>query len=135
MKAYQNHCVWGEIAPELTPKDFQRPYEMDVEALRQLSRTRRRAGVPFIIVSDARLGNVGVANSAHDERPCTAVDIRVTSSSARYAVLKAAFEEGWRRIGVYPPTTNQARVWGKNAGSIHLDASPSKPQDVCWVDF
>lgn len=127
------HAVWGEIAPELTPKDFRFPARMDVEFLRLLSRTRRRAGVPFRIVSDSRdpAANEaagGAKASAHMEVPCAAVDLRVKNNFERARVVTAAVQEGFERIGIYPAHED-------NSGSVHLDASTSKPRPRFWTRY
>jgi hypothetical protein len=131
--ATEDHPVWSEIAPELTPRDFRQPYLMDVHALRLFSRIRRRAGVPFRVVSDARQPGIGASRSAHADRPCRAIDVRAQSSRERYEIIKAALLEGVCRIGVYAPTAGQRRQWGKNSGSVHIDASAEHPADVIWV--
>lgn len=95
--ATPDHPVWEEIAPELVPRppDFRYPHVMDAEFLRWLSRRRRRAGVPFRIVSDhrppARNADVGGATSStHMEVPCSAADLQVHSSHERFLVLREA---------------------------------------------
>jgi uncharacterized protein YcbK (DUF882 family) len=89
----------------------------------RLDEARHRAGVPFIITSgrrtpeeNAALG--GAPDSAHLRG--WAVDIRVTSSAARFAIVKAALECGFLRVGVYN-------------GHVHLDCDPSLPVRVCWT--
>jgi len=136
--AHATHPVWGEIAPELTPADFNHPYKMHPGFLRRLSRVRRAARVPFRVVSDHRPPTAnaaagGARGSAHMGDPCRAVDLRVQSSRERWAIVAAAIAEGIRRIGVYPPTDYQRSQWGKNAGSLHLDDSPTHPARVMWV--
>lgn len=136
--AHPGHAVWTEISPEITPGELNYPYMMDPDFLRRLSRIRRASGVPFRFVSDHRpparnAAAGGVTGSAHTEDPCAAVDIRLHNSAERYAVLRAAITEGIQRIGIYPPTTDQRKAWGKNSGSLHLDDSPSKPRLVAWV--
>lgn len=134
--AHAGHVVWREISPQFTRAEFRDPDSMAVEALRLLHRIRVRAGVPFRLVSDARTPatNPGASKSAHLERPCTAIDLRVVNSAERFAIVRAAIQEGVIRIGVYPPTEYQRATWGKNAGSIHLDASTALPQNVMWVE-
>ena len=127
------HAVWSEIAPELTPKDFHFPERMDVDFLRRLSRTRRRAGVPFRVVSDSRdpAANEaagGATNSAHMEMPCSAVDLRVKNNLERARVVTAAVQEGFERIGIYPAHED-------NSGSVHLDASTDKPSPRFWTRY
>jgi hypothetical protein len=137
--AHLNHAVWGEIAPELTPKDFNEPEQMDVDFLRLLSRMRRDrdCGVPFRVVSDARDpdGSVGSTQSAHKERPCKAVDLRVLTNAERFKVITTALKHGIVRIGVYPPTEHQRATFGKGSGSVHLDASAVNAQRVMWMSW
>lgn len=135
--AVENHVVWAEIAPELTPKDFKNPYAMEVNFLRKLSSIRRKCGVPFRVVSDARDpdGDVGATQSAHKERPCRAVDLRVLTSAERMKIVRTAIQEGVRRIGVYAPTEGQVAQFGKASGSVHLDTSEENPADVMWMTW
>lgn len=90
--ASQNHPVWQEIAPELTPKDFRHPYHMEVGFLRKLSRARRRGDVPYRVVSDYREPSRneaagGASQSAHLELPCASVDLRAVSNEERYHLV------------------------------------------------
>lgn len=132
-RATKDHGVWKEIAPELTPADFRSPYSMDAHFLRLLSRIRRRAEVPFRIVSDYRDPKRndsagGAKDSAHMEYPCRAVDVHVPDNYARARILEAAFAEGLVRVGVYPAKED-------NSGSIHLDASNENPAPRVWTRF
>jgi hypothetical protein len=137
--AHLNHAVWGEIAPELTPKDFNEPEQMDVDFLRLLSRMRRDrdCGVPFRVVSDARdpEGSVGSTQSAHKERPCKAVDLRALNNAERWKIVTTALAHGIRRIGIYPPTPGQIAQFGKGSGSVHVDASTVNAQDRIWMSW
>src|SRR5690606_32379317 len=113
-------------------------YEMNVETLRRLSKVRRACDVPFRIVSDYRSPGRnksagGATRSAHMDSPCHAVDLRVHGSGERFRIVEHAIAAGFRRIGIYQPTSWQARMLGKNAGSVHLDDSPTHPQGVMWV--
>lgn len=129
--AVEGHPVWQEIAPELTPRDFRFPWQMDVHFLRLLSRTRRRAGVPFRVVSDYRSparndAAGGAEKSAHMERPCRAVDLSVKNNYERFRVVQAAMVEGFLRVGGYPAHED-------NSGSVHLDASEVNPAPRFWT--
>jgi hypothetical protein len=138
--AVKGHVVWGEIAPELLPSDFNDPYLMDVSFLRILSRARRACGVPFRIVSDHRsaehnatlvgvTGKIGGAkNSAHTEAPCRAADLHVKNAYERAKVLFALYEEGIRRFGVYEGKEG-------DAGSLHADASSYLPSPRLWTKY
>ena len=138
MRAYQNHEVWAEIAPEITPGEFNFPYHMNVGTLLRLSRARRRSRIPFRFVSDHRPSSAnstagGARRSAHMGTPTHAVDLRVQNSRERFKIVEAALAEGFTRIGIYPPTAFQRQIWGKNAGSVHLDDSPVHTRQVMWV--
>ena len=88
-------------------------------------------------VADARTpeANPGAANSAHLEVPCRAVDLRVHTAAERFRVISAALTHGIVRVGVYPPTEHQRTTYGPASGSVHLDASPTKPQAVMWMTW
>lgn len=135
--AVANHSVWGEVAPEITPRDFNNPEKMDVDFLRLLSRIRRKCGVPFRIVSDHRTPgtNPGAAKSAHMELPCKAVDLRVLNNPERFKIVRAAFEEGIVRFGIYAPTPEQVKNFGEMSGSVHLDVSTDNPQGTMWMKW
>lgn len=131
--AVSEHAVWGEIKPELTPGDFRFPHAMDVAFLRLLSRTRRRAGVPFRVVSDYRdparnAAAGGAKGSTHMEHPCRAVDLHVKDNHERMRIVQAAVEEGFLRIGIYPAAED-------NSGSVHLDASEINPAPRMWTRY
>jgi hypothetical protein len=137
-RAHETHTVWSDIAPEITPRDFRFPHQMRVGTLKRLSRVRRKCKVPFRFVSDHRppernAAVGGATGSAHMGVPCCAVDLRVQSSVERFAIVRAALEEGFARIGIYPPTESQRAQWGKNSGSVHLDDSPTHAPSVMWV--
>lgn len=133
VRATAGHIVWAEIAPEFHPREFHFPHLMDVEFLRLLSRTRRRAQVPFRLLSDARdpernAAAGGAEKSAHMEVPCRAVDLHVVNNFERFQVIAAALAEGFQRIGIYPAHED-------NSGSIHLDASEVNPAPRCWTRY
>lgn len=123
--------VWVEIAPELTPAEFRYPEAMDAGFLRLLHRARRRAGVPFRVVSDHRPPERnekvrGAKRSAHLEVPCRAVDLRVASNQERWRVVEALLEAGFVRVGLYPAHAD-------GSGSVHVDASESNPAPSMWT--
>jgi hypothetical protein len=135
--AHADHPVWREIAPEISADELSYPHKMSATFLRRLSRIRRASGVPFRFVRNgahrpAARTTTG-SLSAHSESPCSAVDIRILSSGERYLILRAALAEGINRIGIYPPTAEQATHFGRNSGTMHLDASRHLPSGVCWV--
>lgn len=148
--AVEQHPVWREIAPWITPGELRRPYDMDVGTLRRLHRARLRTcdltlefdghggGVPFRFVSDHRTAAAntaagGAAASAHMERPCHAADLRVISSRERYIVVVALLEEGFHRIGIEEPTPWQREQWGGDAGTVHVDGSTTRPPAVMFT--
>jgi uncharacterized protein YcbK (DUF882 family) len=61
----------------------------------------------------------GATNSAH--LTGDAVDIAVSSSKQRFALIREAIYAGFVRIGV------------SRQGFIHVDVSVSNPQNVMWV--
>jgi uncharacterized protein YcbK (DUF882 family) len=128
-----NDPVWTEIAAYFKPGEFRFPHKMDAEFLRLLFRIRKRAGVPFRIVSDYRSPTrnesaAGAKVSAHMEVPCRAVDLHVTNNLERIAIVRAAILEGVQRIGVYPAKPD-------NSGSVHIDASEKNPSPRMWTRY
>lgn len=88
-----------------------------------LDRIRARGGFPIIISSgyrtpahNAEVG--GVDGSAHIRG--YAADLAIRSSRQRSIVVRLAYEEGIRRVGV-------------GAHIIHLDMDPSLVADVMWL--
>lgn len=135
-RAFAGHAVWGEIAPELTPRDFRHPNKMDVGFLAKLSEARRVAGVPFRVVSDHREpGQAGVQGSAHEDDPCKCVDLRCINTWERWKIVTALIGVGFERIGIYPPTEWQKSRFGKGAGSIHVDDATDKPRPRIWTGY
>jgi hypothetical protein len=142
--ARRGHPVWDEIKEFFSPAEFERvgsdPYEMDVAALRLFYRIRRRSGVPFRILEGTRgVGAAhGVANSEHHERPAAVVDIQINNASERGRILRAAYLEGVRRVGIYPGKDMRSEnpEW-RDRGGLHLglSRSPRWPDDVAWTRF
>ena len=96
--------------------------DMDEGFLELLDKIREDAGIPLVICCayrskewDKKRGRSG--NSAHTRGK--AVDIRANDSVNRLKIIKAALNNGIRRIGV-----------GK--GFVHIDNDSSLPQDVMW---
>ena len=96
--------------------------DMDTGLLEKLEEARELAGVPFIVSSGCRCAQHnatcgGVKASAHTRG--MAVDLRCVSSADRFAMLRALFAVGFRRVELAP-------TW------IHVDVDDSKPQDVAF---
>lgn len=127
--------VWDDVAPEFSPSEFNAPDKMEPYFLRRLHRSRLRAGVPFRFVSDHRAPGIGVKNSAHTEDPCSAVDLRAENTYERWQIVESLIKEGFTRIGIYPPNDHQKTTYGKGSGSIHVDASTSRPSPRIWTGF
>jgi len=96
--------------------------EMYIGFIRKLQMARSIAGIPFIINSgfrcDAHNAAVGGSKSSSHEVGLAA-DIRVASSSERFAVIFGLIRAGFTRIGV-----------GKNF--IHADSDQAKSQRIMW---
>jgi hypothetical protein len=96
---------------------------MDANLIHILDQMRERCGFPFIITSGYRTANRnavvgGSPRSAHLRGK--AADISATEDRKRFAVVKAAFEFGIRRLEV-------GRTW------VHVDIDESLPQDVIFL--
>lgn len=155
--AHEGHAVWTEIAPKDGAPGFERgefrnPDKMCPDFLRRLRRARlltctltsffegHSQGVPFRITSDYRTTETnklvgGAAVSAHTEVPCRAVDLRVKSARERYIILTALLTEAFERIGIEEPTPAQRALWGADAGTVHVDASPDLPQAILFTTW
>ena len=97
---------------------------MDFEFMRLIDELRSRVGLPIIINSAFRtrshnLKVEGKSNSSHTRG--LAVDLRISSSSHRFLIIKYALELGITRIGVYETF-------------IHLDIDKSLPEGVIWYE-
>ena len=96
--------------------------DVNYKFLQMLDFARGIADVPFVLKSVIRCrthnrNEGGVKNSEHVEG--YGADIRAVDSSKRYKILKALFEVGFNRIGVYKTF-------------IHVGMSPNKPNNVVW---
>lgn len=101
---------------------------LDYEFTDALDRARDISDTPYIITSGFRdpvrnkkVG--GVENGSHTEG--VAVDLRVKNSNVRYKILKGLLSIGFSRLGIY--------INAGGTGHIHVDASTSLPQNVCWT--
>jgi uncharacterized protein YcbK (DUF882 family) len=107
--------------------EFKNPSVMGYEFMLELEKVRAKAGVAMRISSshrdpayNRRVG--GAKDSAHTDIPCNASDIVPRNSVERFAIVKAAIEVGFTRIGIYKD------------GSIHLDKTDDvRPSHVLWT--
>jgi hypothetical protein len=101
-------------------REFSHPDKMDPDFLVLLDRIREEAGVRMVITDSYRPNG---SKSAHSLG--LAVDVSDNSAGLavgsrwRHKVLKAAFALGCERIGIYDR-------------HIHIDASTTHDQEVCW---
>ena len=96
--------------------------DMRNTTLAMLEKAREIAGIPFIINSGRRCESHnkivgGVKNSAHTRG--YAVDICAITGGARFTIIQALLQAGFKRIGVY-------------SNFIHVDNDPKKPSGVMW---
>jgi len=96
---------------------------LDNELVARLDTARKVAGVPFRITSGLRTcaaneAAMGVESSSHIKG--LAVDLAVSDSVSRFAILKGLIDAGFVRIGVYEK-------------HCHADVDLSKPQKVIWT--
>ena len=99
---------------------------MDREFIRMLQKVQRKTGFPLFqwITSGARSAPWnqkvgGVSNSAHKIPTCKAADIKTPTQEIRDALVHAAREVGFKRIGI-------------GSTFVHLDNDETKPQYVAW---
>ena len=93
----------------------------------KLQTARTSAGVKFVIRSGCRCPSRnavvgGKPSSDHlttDTTQCAGTDIACNNSDARFRIVKALLDAGFRRIGVYE-------------SFIHVGMSEDNPQDVMW---
>lgn len=96
---------------------------MNVTMLKMLDEARTKAGITFKINSayrtiehNKKVGGVG--DSAHTKG--YAADISATTDEKQRIVLKACYDAGFRRFGVY-------------GTFIHVDNDPDKPKNSIWT--
>lgn len=95
---------------------------MDQHLIKRLDLARSIAKFPFVLISTIRCDQHnedvgGIKFSAHTKG--LAVDIKATTSHARFKILFGLIKAGFTRIGVYKTF-------------IHADLDTSKPQEVIW---
>jgi zinc D-Ala-D-Ala carboxypeptidase len=102
-----------------------KPYFTDAEIaglqpalVERLVEARKLAMVPFKITEGLAIGGSHVPNSAHARG--LAVDLRCHNSVSRFKIMKALFDAGFVRVGIYDK-------------HIHADVDDSLPRGVCWV--
>lgn len=102
--------------------------DSEVEGLNEdfvakLDKARGLAAVPFVITSGLRSPetNQSLPNAVSDSSHLTghAVDLAVSESQARYAIIKALLDTGFNRLGIY-------------SAHIHVDDDATKPLNVIW---
>ena len=106
--------------------EFKQPDQVSPELIRRLDHVRALAKTKMTITSSFRHLKSKALNkrtSAHQpdgKHIYHGVDVRVTSSQARHRILKAVYEVGFARIGVYDK-------------HIHLDVARKEfGQNVTW---
>lgn len=105
-------------------REFTNYENMDKDFLVWLDDLREAYGKPIKINSSYRDPNHneavgGVRKSAHTEIPCKSVDIHISGSRDRLALITHAIGMGCVRIGI-------------GETFVHLDFSTSQPQNVMW---
>lgn len=93
-----------------------------------LNKAREIAGIPFVLSSGCRCkihnkiegGSDTSSHLSDEDIECTAVDIAIHSSHARFKVLEGLIKAGFTRIGI-----------GKDF--IHADIDNSKSLEVSWL--
>jgi len=91
---------------------------LDLGLLEMLTQAETWSGCTFTITSAKRAGSEKNFHDPH--RDGLAVDIRCSSGSARWNILKALLRVGFTRIGLYDR-------------HIHVDRSVSAPNYVLWT--
>lgn len=84
------------------------------ELVYRLDDARELAGIPFVISSAYRVGDIASHGRGYG------ADIRIRSSLERYRVLGGVIEAGFTRIGIYDR-------------HIHVDVDPALPTGVVWI--
>jgi len=97
-------------------------YNMDVDFLEKLDEAREFAGFPFFINSAYRSPDhpESIKNPTSSHIKGLAVDIAVTDSRTRFAIIDALIHVGFNRIGIA-------------SGFIHVDDDKDKANGVIWT--
>jgi zinc D-Ala-D-Ala carboxypeptidase len=122
-----SEIIMGDLTKNFSTSEFECPCckvaFLSPEFIALLQRVRELAGVPMSISSgyrcephNAAVG--GVDSSAHCDG--TAADIRCLSGTAKFAIIAAAIDVGFSRIGV-------------SGTFVHLDMAENKPRYVLWT--
>lgn len=105
---------------------------LDNELVAKLDQARHIAGIPFTITDGKRTaaGNTdrnAVNNSAH--LAGLAVDLRCRDSRSLSKMLRALYQVGFDRVGIYFSTVD-----GKTKPThLHVDVDKTKDADVAWL--
>jgi len=96
---------------------------LDKELVCKLEQARHLAQTPFTITSGKRDPEAnseagGVPDSSHIKG--LAADLAIDGSVNRFRIVKALFDSGFRRIGIY-------------SAHCHVDIDTEKVTDVCWT--
>jgi uncharacterized protein YcbK (DUF882 family) len=97
--------------------------DVDPELIRMLEEMRGHFGGPITINSGCRClrHNMMVGGNPQSEHlDGQAADLAIGSSNARFRMVEAARQTGFRRLGI-------AKTF------IHVDTDLHKPQDVIWL--
>jgi uncharacterized protein YcbK (DUF882 family) len=117
----------GSLSKNFNADEFKCPccsmMNVSIEFIEMLQKVRSIAQVPMRITSGCRCefhnkSIRGVAHSAHCDG--LAADISCLFGGQKFAIMAAAIDVGFNRIGV-------ARSF------IHLDIAKDKPQNVVWA--
>lgn len=97
--------------------------EPDPKLVHMLDEAREAAAIPFVITSGVRTAGENAAIGGADESAHVtghAVDLKCETSRDRFLMLRALFEAGFDRIGVYDR-------------HIHCDTSATADVAVTWL--
>ena len=113
---YFKEAEFTRLTPPCSLKD------MDQTTMNMADAMREICGFPLIVTCAYRSPEWDLAKKRSGSGPHThrtALDFRCTDSAKRFAIVAAAIQVGFRRIGI-----------GKNY--IHVDNDTTKPQGLMW---